>query len=536
LARAVLLSALVLGATADAFMHGIEPGLGLGLWTALLALDAVALVWRAGRSATPQTLLWLAAATGFAFATAWRNAEVLQAFDLLATVACLTMAAVCVRDRGAALFARRLRDTVLTTVDVVRGVVVGMLPLAFREAVSDHSRTQAAGRARTLLRPAAIVIVALLVFGSLLRDADPIFASVFSVPSWNLDELMSHVVVAGFFAWIVAGWARAALASNAEPHRAPAELPIRLAAADVTAALGTLVVLFAAFIATQVGWLFGGEHFLRARTGLTAAEYARHGFFQMVWIVTLVVPIIVGTRAAVGSDRVVARRHTALSIPLVALLGAIIVSAMLRLRMYVHYYGLTTERFYPMVFMLWLATVVVWLAATVLRGWGRPFVAGTVISGLATLAVLNVVDPDAIVARVDVDRAAVPASMVATELDLSHLAQLRGAGVEIATRAILRSVALPDGSRSLGSGQRTQQPSDRCVAARTLVDRFGSRSRAHDRAVGAGAWRFWNRDDRRALDIVAKNEAALLGVVNASCAASSNTLPTAGSSSGNSRT
>ena len=60
----------------------------------------------------------------------------------------------------------------------------------------------------------------------------------------------------------------------------PLRLPFQLGVLETTAALVTLNVLFGVFIAAQLGWLFGGEAFLRARTGLTAAEYARHGFFR----------------------------------------------------------------------------------------------------------------------------------------------------------------------------------------------------------------------------------------------------------------
>ena len=79
--------------------------------------------------------------------------------------------------------------------------------------------------------------------------------------------------------------------------------------------------------------------------------------------------------------RALARRHTLLSLPVVALLGAIIVSAALRMKMYVHYYGLTTDRLYPLVFMAWLAIVLAVARSDRAARWGRPFVAGAVISG-----------------------------------------------------------------------------------------------------------------------------------------------------------
>ena len=107
---------------------------------------------------------------------------------------------------------------------------------------------------------------------------------------------------------------------------------------------------------TQLGWFFGGERFLRATTGLTAAEYARRGFFQMVWVVALVVPLLlVDARGAARRSARSPGDTRCSRFPIVGLLGAIIVSAALRMRLYVHYYGLTTDRLYTLVFMGWLA-------------------------------------------------------------------------------------------------------------------------------------------------------------------------------------
>jgi hypothetical protein len=316
---------------------------------------------------------------------------------------------------------------------------------------------------------------------------------------------MSHVVMAGFFAWIVAGWARASVSRDVHAHRAGAIPTIELGSADLTAALGTLIVLFAAFIATQIGWFFGGEEFLRSRTGLTAATYARQGFFQMVWVVTLVIPVLVGTRAALPPDRALARRHTLLSLPILLLLGAMIASAMLRLKMYVHYYGLTTDRFYPMVFMLWLAVVIAWFGLTVLRGWGRPFAGGAVLSGLGTLIALNVADPDAIVARVNIGRARTLAPS-AESLDVVHLASLNGGGALLATAHLLDPT----------SGA-TLKPADRCMAARVLLSRWSPESSLGRRASKRGAWRYWNRDDAAALRIVRERRDALSALAQTGC-------------------
>jgi hypothetical protein len=321
---------------------------------------------------------------------------------------------------------------------------------------------------------------------------------------------MSHLVVTGFCAWIAGGWAYGALVESPTVRRAPERLPVTLGALDLTTALGTLNVLFGAYVLTQLGWFFGGERFLHATTGLTAAQYARQGFFQMVWVVALVVPLLLATRAALGADASLARRHTLLSLPIVALLGAIITSAALRMRLYVHYYGLTTERLYTLVFMGWLAIVLALLAATVLRDHGRTFVAGSVISALALLVGLHFFVPDVIVARVNLARAA--SSDAATSLDLSYLARLSGDAAPLAVRATLAPPSARDQRDPLQADQR-------CAAASRLLNEWGPASRRVERRQTQGAWRTWNAGESSALHAVGERSADLRRLRHATCTA-----------------
>jgi len=188
--------------------------------------------------------------------------------------------------------------------------------------------------------------------------------------------------------------------------------------------------------------------------------------------------------------------------------------ATLRMKLYVHFYGLTTDRLYALVFMAWLAIVLVWLAVTVLRDWGRPFVAGAACSGLAMLGLLNASDPDAFVARVNIERAARVPALTQPSLDLVHLAGLRGGAVALATTA---TVASPLGDE--GGALRAADMTQRCAAARKLLERWGPTSALRARQSGDAAWRFWNADDAAALRIVAAHANALVRVQHTSCPA-----------------
>jgi hypothetical protein len=512
MARAILLHALLVGIAADLLLRDGFGGLGFPIWLAILSLSAVSLAWRDGRGLPREAGLWLALATTCGAAMAWGDSESLQFFDFAAALFALGMAAVSMGDPRAALLAERLRDTAWAGVRVIGSVAVGVLPLALRDVAPPTARRELSGRLRPAVRAALIALPLIVVFGALLRGADPLFASLVALPDIDMGTLASHVVLIGFFAWITAGWARSALLVGPPAARLPDRLPFSLGLLDVTTALGALNALFALYVVTQLGWFFGGERFLQAQTGLTAAQYARQGFFQMVWVVLLVVPVLLATRAALRPGRELARRHTALAVPLIALLGVMIVSAMLRMRLYVHYYGLTLERFYPLVFMGWLAIVLVWLALTVLRGRGRTFVAGAVISGLTVLLALNVVRPDAVVARVNVARAA-RAPSGEEPLDLKYLASLGGDAVPVTVAAVLAAPSSVGTSETALAHER-----GRCEGATRLLARWGpSGALAARRDESGHAWRAWNRGEAMAEGVVWERTRELRAVQRQAC-------------------
>jgi hypothetical protein len=520
MARAILFHALLVGVAADLLLRDGFTGIGFPIWLCILTLATVSLVWRDGQRVRHETTAWLGLAILWGAAMAWRGSSSLQALDFIAALFALGMAAVSVGDPAAALLAQRMRDTVLAGVRVIRSVAFGALLLALRDVAMPVARTEANGRLRPALRATLIALPLLLVFGALLRGADPVFASLVALPEVELDTVISHVAVVGFFAWVMAGWARSALLAGPPGPRLPEQLPFTLSALDITVALGALNVLFALFVATQIGWFFGGERFLQATAGLTAAQYARQGFFQMVWVVLLVVPVLLGTRAALRPGREMERRHAALALPLIALLGVMIVSAMLRMRLYVQYYGLTLDRFYPLVFMTWLAIVLAWLALTVLRGRGRTFAAGAVVSGLAILLVLNVVVPDVVVARVNITRARAAAAGD-EPLDLSYLASLGAEAVPLAVAAVLS--ASPDARQSADALVHERQ---RCEGAERLLARWDPRgSRLVRQQQRGGGWRSWNRGDALAERTVAANDGALHAVQRDACSRARPTPP-----------
>jgi hypothetical protein len=508
-APTVLAFAAMLGVGGDALLSDGPVGIGLPLWVALLTGSLVALAWRADLEVSREARAWLAAAVVCSSFMAWRDAETLRALNFMGTFGALVVAAAVINTPRSFLFASNLGDLALALLHLGRTAAFGFIPLAFREATAPLDQPHLKTRWSNATRAVLIALPLLIVFGALLRAADPIFASIVSIPAFDGERFIGHVLTVLFLTIAVGGWARAALLPKAGESSATSPARFQLDALEITAGLGTLNVLFAAFLLVQLGWFFGGDEFLRARTGLTAAEYARQGFFQMVVVVALVVPLLVATRALLAPGARLAQRYMVLSLPIVTMLGLIMLSAALRLKMYVGYYGLTADRLYALVFMLWLGVVLTWMSVTVLRGWWRPFLAGIAVSAFATLVGLNVAAPDRIVARVNLARA--ESTVASRGVDVRYLSQLGGEAVPLAVQAVL-SDARPSVNAS-GSIDR----GGRCTAAKTLLARWGATSSRARSREEPQAWRTWNAGEARAVSVVRANATALRQVARDEC-------------------
>jgi hypothetical protein len=99
---------------------------------------------------------------------------------------------------------------------------------------------------------------------------------------------------------------------------------------------------------------------------------------------------------------------------LVGLLLVVITSALQRMRLYEHAYGLTELRIYATGLMVWLAAVLVWFTVTVLVCRRPLFAIGAVAAGFAATLALSILDPDALIVRVDLDRPRADAGYLTT--------------------------------------------------------------------------------------------------------------------------
>lgn len=484
-ARAALACAILLGIAAERLLRYGPTGVGWVLWIALFGVCALMIVRHAGFGWQRETALAAAIAVAAALIPAVRASDELHALSMLVIV---TAASVPL------LQARTFRFGSIPVLPQLLGLpavaahaAFGVLPLVAHDARPAVLPTYF--RRVPILTAARGVLMAvppLVVFGALFASADPLFERYTRVILQVVSEdIIERICFALLFAWITAGLLRSLL-----PRRSPLSAlpPVpTVPAADVAVALGAVSVLFTAFILVQARWLFDSADALQASTGLTVADYARRGFFELVAAAALTLPMLLAADS-VARPASRALRHTLRFLTgfLIVLVLVIIASALERMALYTARFGLTEQRLYATAFMGWLALVFAWYVVTTLRGRRRRFAAGPVVAGIVAVLTLAVLNPDALIARVNLDRARDGAT-----LDTAYLTHLS-------------ADAVPELIRHF----ETVPADARCDLARSLLRQHTDRS---------PDWRAANRSMVRASALIETNFATLKRVVVADC-------------------
>jgi len=426
-------SALFIGLVGDQLLRHAPWGAGAALWLVLAVGIAIGFA-RVTREndITALTAIFLTAAF-FAACLAWRDAPELKGWNVLAVCAALTLGLLQIRNLR--LRAAGLIDYVAESVGAGLRTIAGPVVLLTSD-LFEREKPAPTGRRRVLAIALGIffAIPVVVLFGALLTSADPVFERwTRFLFDWDLERLLSHLLVIGVLSWLAAGYLRSVVArTSATPQPLVHVRRPMLGALEIGIPLGALTVLFLAFIIVQARYLFGGEDLIRSTVGLTYAEYARRGFFELVAVAGLVLPLLMAAEWALNSeDRPATRIWRALAATILVLVGLIIASAAVRLRLYYHAYGLTQDRLYAAAVMIWIAVALAWFGTTVLRGKRNRFVFGAIVAGFVVVAGLNVLNPDAVIARANLTREA-----RGEELDVHYLGLLSADATPVLTAAL----------------------------------------------------------------------------------------------------
>jgi hypothetical protein len=259
-----------------------------------------------------------------------------------------------------------------------------------------------------LARGLAIGLPVVAALTALLASADAVFASLLRLP--DLSDAARHGLLLGFGACVAAAVLRQASARSAD---LPLGAPPALGALETRMVLGGLCGVYAAFAGAQVAVALGAADRILSSEGLTYAEYARRGFFQLLAAAGLTAVVLLCVRACgPSSDRIV----TGLALAAVALTQVVVALAVHRLSLYEAAYGLTLLRLAATAAAVWIGVVFTLIGVAVAGvGSGRSWLPGAVVvAALVGLLAWSLADPAALVARRDLGRQKVDASYLAS--------------------------------------------------------------------------------------------------------------------------
>ncbi|MGB8652654.1 MAG: DUF4173 domain-containing protein, partial [Mycobacteriales bacterium] len=233
-------------------------------------------------------------------------------------------------------------------------------------------------------------------FGALFAAADPAYAALLSraVPAVNVPTVVGRLLVLG-------GVTTAAILAAYLAHQPPSTDALAPAPGrpvrrwEWAVPLTVLDLLFLSFVLVQLTVLFGGRSHVLTTQGLTYAQYARQGFWQLLVVTVLTLAVVaVAVRVApraTPSDLLLVR----LLLALLCLLALVVVaSAIHRMSLYEQQYGFTRLRLFVDAVELTLGATFVLLLAAGVRLTGTWLPRAVVALAAVALLALAVVNPD----------------------------------------------------------------------------------------------------------------------------------------------
>ena len=453
----ILEAALLLGILGDALLRETPWGLNVFLWVGAL-VAAMLMLARRRRNETlnKQTIALHAALLFFGAMFVWRDSMELKlanALAILTVLSVLTLPALRIKTQLAGVVHYALAG-------IWSGANAALAPFHLVFGDIEWKTLPQKGWTKHLvavLRGLAIAAPILFVFGALFVAADAVFQGIVEQTLRIEPEIIfTHLLLTAFISWTVAGYLRGSLVgtfageTNAETKaeiktqtssvteikedekeskedkNPPKEIvpPVKkfwdwrnfdnsampksftLGAIEISIVLGLINLLFLGFVLVQLPYLFGGMDLVQNTPDFKLAEYARRGFGELVAVAALELPILLASHWLLRRDAPVNEKiYRVLAGMNIALLFVIMISATQRLLLLTGNlgYGLTTVRFYPMVFMIWLALVFVWFALSVLvRGAREQFAWGALWSAFFVVGTLHVLNPDDFIVRTNV--------------------------------------------------------------------------------------------------------------------------------------
>lgn len=401
----ILGAALLLGLSFDWLFYGKIPGVSVVIYTLVILCVSLFLARQFKAHLNQSVYGLMPLVFFFAFMVFVRANEFLTFLNILLVIYLLLL-----MTRLAVWPDRRLKQLEVKHYFNFIGLPFRFLREAvqtFKQALNNRANIHQAAYI-PILRGILISLPILFIFVLLLSSADMVFKkyadSLFSlhfdgetVFRWGLIGFVTSLFT-GAYALIFMRPAKHEITSSKQKN-------FGLGATEATIILSSVSLLFFIFVMIQLAYLFGGADQV-THAGYTYAEYARKGFFELITVGMITLLLLWSIKRAVEfrslSQALVFKW---LSAVLIAEVLVIMLSAHLRLDLYEDAYGFTMQRLLSHLFILWLASAFILLFIYIFRDEKEnQFALRLFISAIGFFVLLNLINPDAFIARQNINR------------------------------------------------------------------------------------------------------------------------------------
>ncbi len=410
--RPLLLCSAVLAVSFDLLFHDVvtkAAPIGIGL-TVMLSFSIAALVFLAVRTKLPgrrRSLYFLIPAFLLSLGCAWRDSHTLCALDCSLIIFFLFLSSTSMQ--GCKILAAGVSRYILVAKCMTESLILQPVEVLFKQLKwKELLPPQVASKSGAVAKGLFISLPLLLLFGLLLTSADAAYLSLvqksFKV---DLQSFIQHSWVITMALWCSLGTLSRMFEGKVHGKDLSLDdLPsYKLGAIEVCTITGVVNLLFFSFVMVQLQYFFGGASVVTLTSGLTYAEYARRGFFELVTVVALVLPILLFLDwSFVQKSRLGIFIFRGLTFSQICMLFVMMASAVKRMMLYQIEYGQTELRLYTTAFMALMALVFVIFAFTVLRGYRSYFAFASMMAGLLVTATMHFINPDEMIMTANLDR------------------------------------------------------------------------------------------------------------------------------------
>ncbi len=395
------LVAFVVAWAVDFLFWGKAPGISYLIFVALALAAGYLLAWNEQARASRASLVLSGLVLALAAVTVLRSEPFTRVLNGFLAIGGLGLLALTFRSGKWVRF--RMLDYVVTSFELFLVALLRAASLRLFPSGNAGNTRRGLRRAAPLLRGLLLALPIVVLLAALLASADLVFADQLNelLKIFDLTRLPEYLfrlfyivvlayVFAGLYLQAVAPtrWGMAvtkvptatgeALAGEAPSGETPGveytrpdaqaaanpggegqqpapSMPGKfLGSTEAFVVLGCVDLLFTFFVALQFRYFFGGQANITA-AGYTYSEYARRGFFELIWVAVISLLLYLGLNATTKREKPAqARIFTGLAVLLVALVGVILTSAFQRLLLYEDAYGFTSLRTYTHIFIPWL--------------------------------------------------------------------------------------------------------------------------------------------------------------------------------------